>query len=47
MVVTAATFHLERSSLNTEAPLNAVEVNTVVNANKKKKKSQKKAKKKR
>ena len=28
MVVTAATFHLDRSPLNTEAPLNAVGADT-------------------
>ena len=30
MFVTAATFHLDRSRLNTEADRNAAEVNTVV-----------------
>ena len=33
--VTAATFHLDRSPLNTEAPLNAAEVNTVVDVEQK------------
>ena len=32
MVVTAAVFHLERSELNADAELNAVEVNAMVDA---------------
>ena len=36
ILVTAATFHLDRSLLNAEARLNAAGVNTVVDVNKKK-----------
>ena len=45
MSVTAATVHLDRSPLNTEADTNATGVNTVVDA--KQKRTQKEAKKKR
>ena len=47
--VTAPTSHLERSPLNTVAPLNAVEVNTVVDVKQKRnhiKRSEEKKKKK-
>ena len=37
MVVTAATFHLDRSPLNTEAEENAAGVNTVVDVKQKRK----------
>ena len=37
MVVTPATFHLDRSRLNTEAELNAEGVNTVVDVKQKRK----------
>ena len=42
MFVTAATFHLDRSPLNTEAAPNAVEVNTVVDVHVKQKRNHKK-----
>ena len=45
MVVTAATFHLDRSPLNTEAYPNAVEVNTVVDVKQKSKHKKKQRKK--
>ena len=44
MFVTAATFHLERSPLNTEAEENAEGVNTVVGVKHKKKQRKKKKK---
>ena len=45
MVVTAATFHLDRSRLNTEAELNAEGVNTVVDVKQKRKHKKKQRKK--
>ena len=44
-VVTAATFHLDRSPLNAEAALNAAGVNTVVDAKQKRKHKKKRRKK--
>ena len=44
-LVTAATFHLDRSPLNTEAPPNAVEVNTVVDVKQNRKHKKKRRKK--
>ena len=45
MFVTAATFHLDRSPLNTEAEENAEGVNTVVDAKQKRKHKKKRRKK--
>ena len=45
MSVTAATFHLDRSRLNAEAEVNAVEVNTVVDVKQKRKHKKKRRKK--
>ena len=45
MLVTAATFHLDRSPLNTEAPRNAAGVNTVVDVKQKRKHKKKQRKK--
>ena len=45
MFVTAATFHLDRSPLNTEAVLNAEGVNTVVDVKQKRKHKKKQRKK--
>ena len=45
MFVTAATFHLDRSPLNTEAPRNAAGVNTVVDVKQKSKHKKKRRKK--
>ena len=45
MVVTAATIHLDRSPLNTEADPNAVGANTVVDVNQKRKYKKKRRKK--
>ena len=44
-VVTAATFHLDRSPLNTEAPSNAAGVNTVVDVKQNRKHKKKRRKK--
>ena len=44
MLVTAATFHLDRSPLNTEARSNAEGVNTVVNVKQKRKQKRSKEK---
>ena len=45
MFVTAATFHLDRSPLNTEADINAEGVNTVVDVKQKRKHKKKRRKK--
>ena len=45
MVVTAATFHLDRSPLNTKAEANAEGVNTVVDVKQKRKHKKKRRKK--